>query len=125
MAVFANQEYHWFSLTTTLTIPSLNLSAITLGKKFFSLHAQCVGHTNIYEAFTKLNNNVLTAGEKVRIYFKLYHDEDKFIRQEAGLDSDNHIILKWSLVLMPAVCTAYFFCCYELNTSFANIFEIS
>ena len=95
MAVFANQEYHWFSLTTTLTIPSLNLSAITLGKKFFSLHAQCVGHTNIYEAFTKLNNNVLTAGEKVRIYFKLYHDEDKFIRQEAGLDSDNHIILKW------------------------------
>ena len=43
-----NQENHWFPVTTILTIPSLNLSAITLGKKFFSLQAQRVVHTKTY-----------------------------------------------------------------------------
>lgn len=43
----------------------------------------------------RINLNVLTAGEeKIRIHFKLHHDEDKFINQKAGLCSDNHIILE-------------------------------
>lgn len=69
-------------------------------------------------AFTKLNINFLTAGERIRIYFKLHHDEDKFINQKAALYSDNHIILKWSMVLMPAACPAYFLCCSDLNFIF-------
>lgn len=41
-----------------------------------------------------LNLNVPTAGEEIRIHFKLNHDEDKSINQKAELCPDNHIILK-------------------------------